>query len=352
MGSKPRPLPLASGLSGSHVSAVVMSRSLARSRRARGGLCSVASAVLWREALIQALVLTLTLATCVLHGVAAAASAKKDCTLGEVQLNHTISAIRAAKITRVPYPHVFIEKIFEPSLYECIVKKKLPATEQAYTRKNEGKSNAVKSRLRRYIVNLSTVAPKGKFGSDDVSKTAAKSDDYDAEWWTKFAKLFGTSSELRSAWLDLFQSTLRNRDKAWRTKFRYYTRLDLTRDYGGYAIGPHADNSDKWVTMLYYLPRESSKLKVGTCVLKNLLKRRVPSQSDVSDWSNTKSWETSFQAPFKRNVVFAFAPCFASWHAVPMTPEGFRRDTIQSFIQTVRGNAPKGKCGGRAAARA
>lgn len=33
------------------------------------------------------------------------------------------------------------------------------------------------------------------------------------------------------------------------------------------------------------------------------------------------------------NSVFAFAPCFGSWHAVPkMGGKGFVRNTIQTFL--------------------
>ena len=275
------------------------------------------------------------------------ASAERPCSdvLTKDELKHTVAAVAAAKLKSAPYPHVFVPKIFSDDVYRCILRK-LPANEKPYARKNDGTSKAVTNRLRRYIITLNTYAPKGKAGSPGAAKKSAadQTNSYDNKWWDKFAKLFTESDELRNAWLGKFGSTLKHRHPNFRRKYQFYTRLDLTRDYGGYAIGPHSDNSDKWITMLYYLPKTDSKLKVGTCVLENLLRRRVSSQSDVASW-NKRHWKTHFQAPFVRNAVFAFAPCDASWHAVPKTPEGFRRDTLQSFIQAKVGNAPKGRCG-------
>ena len=52
------------------------------------------------------------------------------------------------------------------------------------------------------------------------------------------------------------------------------------------------------------------------------------------------------QARYVPNSVFAFAPCFGSWHAVPkMTGRGgFVRDTIQTFLMEATKSAPKKAC--------
>ena len=44
--------------------------------------------------------------------------------------------------------------------------------------------------------------------------------------------------------------------------------------------------------------------------------------------------------------MFAFAPCFGSWHAVPKVTGsgGFVRDTIQTFLMEATKSAPKKDC--------
>ena len=58
-------------------------------------------------------------------------------------------------------------------------------------------------------------------------------------------------------------------------------------------------------------------------------------QTGASDWLNWNDpdFEVAAQARYVPNSVFAFAPCFGSWHAVPkMTGKTFVRDTIQTFL--------------------
>ena len=45
-----------------------------------------------------------------------------------------------------------------------------------------------------------------------------------------------------------------------------------------------------------------------------------------------ESMQVAKQVTYVPNAMVAFAPCFASWHAVQQLNEGVTRDTIQGFV--------------------
>ena len=88
------------------------------------------------------------------------------------------------------------------------------------------------------------------------------------------------------------------------------------------------------MTILYYLAKKDGKSKtsMGT--------RTYVSKKNESDaWkdgiasaaNNFKGFTEVESAPFVPNVVFAFAPCWSSWHGVKSIGNS-ERDTIQGFI--------------------
>ena len=58
-------------------------------------------------------------------------------------MSHTLNRIRSAKVNPKPYPHVYIENIFHPSLYACLLSN-LPSpsdTERVYKRMKTTNTN-------------------------------------------------------------------------------------------------------------------------------------------------------------------------------------------------------------------
>lgn len=72
---------------------------------------------------------------------------------------------------------------------------------------------------------------------------------YNATFWNTFAREYG-NDQLKDAWLKQFEPTL-----AWRGSWKQgrvdnsdlFFRMEMNRDQVGYEIGPHTDQSRKWV---------------------------------------------------------------------------------------------------------
>ncbi|KAK3275406.1 hypothetical protein CYMTET_16465 [Cymbomonas tetramitiformis] len=237
-----------------------------------------------------------------------------DCTITREDIQYTVNKLVNTPVVKHPYPYLFIQNIFSPRLYGCMLSK-LP--------KNNKKYQSLQQGVKRFVITLANRLKKASGNLD--------------QFWNEWLQAFG-GEELKEAYLDKFQDTmsLRNIPKAYSGVKDYYRRTywktKLSRDMEGYEIGPHTDSNDKWVTVLYYLPKDDTLAKTGgTCVVRSKSGKVQLENSDWMNWSDT-DFEVVFQAPFSPNSVFAFSPCYGSWHAVRKVNVSVQRDSIQSFI--------------------
>jgi len=225
-----------------------------------------------------------------------------------------VEKIETARVNYEPFAHVFMENVFPDEVYDCILEH-LPTRLGSY-RPME------KNRKRHFIPLI-----------DRLGGTQTK-----VPFWSELSKVTLGSDDVRDAYVRKFRTTIESRFK---TKvetvlktIQLNHRLDLTRDSPGYSIPPHTDTNDKAVTILYYLAKKDGKSKtsMGT--------RTYVSKKNESDaWkdgiasaaNNFKGFTEVESAPFVTNVVFAFAPCWSSWHGVKSIGNS-ERDTIQGFI--------------------
>ena len=120
-----------------------------------------------------------------------------------------------------------------------------------------------------------------------------------------------------------------------------YYFMELTRDVKGFSVGPHTDSQAKWVTTLFYLPRDRKLVgKGGTLVGKFKDGRK---QTGGSTWQSFDGFVPVRRAAFEPNSALAFAPCHTSWHAVEAMGGAVVRDTIQGFISSET-KRPKKAC--------
>eukprot|EP00958_Prasinococcus_capsulatus_P001320 scaffold115_cov304-Prasinococcus_capsulatus_cf.AAC.14 len=229
-----------------------------------------------------------------------------------------------------------------------------------------------KTKIERYSFPIG--AKKGKGAAQPPAGAG-----YNATFWNEFARSYG-NEVLKSAWLDKFDVTLNERG-AWKAgrinKNDLFFRMEMNRDQAGFEIGPHTDQSRKWVrvgcvclelvalppslslslspslslsrlgnallqvTVLFYLPQDDAYRELGTCVLHSK-SGKTQRESEKEKFSNPDFTVTE-QAPFVRNAVFSFAPCLTSWHGVKKLDGQATRNSIQGFISTMRHQA-KGHC--------
>eukprot|EP00854_Cymbomonas_tetramitiformis_P006694 gene6694-8013_t len=170
-------------------------------------------------------------------------------------LAYTLERIANATVADYPYPHLVIQDVFEPRLYQCMLQE-LPKKNAGYKRLFPG--------VERYEIALSRKVPDPKKAKK--GKVAALPDP--GPFWKSFSQVFG-SRAITSAYLRKLHATVALRDPhIFSYQKRLYWNMALSRDMTGYAIGPHTDSRGKVVTVLYYLPKNNSAPKdAGTCVV-------------------------------------------------------------------------------------
>jgi hypothetical protein len=110
--------------------------------------------------------------------------------------------------------------------------------------------------------------------------------------------------------------------------------LQVIRDRGGYALGPHTDVSVKLGTLLLYLPEVSGDFEgAGTVMFRH---------SDPTFSCPAGSRHYRFEGfhevesvPYKSNLAFLFARTARSFHGVKAVPSGRTRYLLQYSIQRV-----------------
>ncbi|KAK3234863.1 hypothetical protein CYMTET_54905 [Cymbomonas tetramitiformis] len=259
-----------------------------------------------------------------------AAIADSQCDMHPAYIAHTKQQILSASTTKAPYEHVAIFDIFHPEYYPCLLKH-LPLLGADY-------GGTISKGLRHYVKlqdsNGATIS--AKFGQRiERSKHLQVPHQNFTKFWAEFAKAYG-SNDMRDAWVKLFTATLDKRftGKKAGLKTQVFSRLDLSRDGKNYEIKPHTDSVMKVVTMLYYLPVDTSHPELGTVVFKN--KKGKGDNGGGLTWKEKGNYLKEFsiarKGTFFPNTVFAFAPCMSSWHGVPLVTKNLRRDTVQGFI--------------------
>lgn len=251
----------------------------------------------------------------------------------------TEEKVRSATVSRAPYEHVEVFDVFHPALYACMLAN-LPPTR----------------RYHKYLTNRFTIGlfdykhPDAGTGYTHGSKTdfkplGDKKGEFDSVFWSTFGRTFA-SPHFAELWARLFARTLEQRSPAWASLLEEGLAFKMVnRDEGGYFIGPHTDATEKWVSVLWYLPAdESHRDDGGTAVVRSVSGREQPTSS-VWKSLKDKDFRVVERARYVPNSAFAFAPCASSWHAVLPTQKQFQRDTIQSFIVSKsRAPMPKAAC--------
>jgi len=252
-------------------------------------------------------------------------------TIARAVVEHTLKRIRDTPMRSTPYEHIYIEQIFEPQFYKCILAQLPPG---------DGAGGLSKLNRNRFTV------PLNRQKSPGISLEKAVAAGVNRQFWNAFAAAFATP-EMSVLWVSRFNRTTGARFKngglapPWSAgaggapgpapQPSYTYEMDLSRDVTGYAILPHTDSSGKMVTTLYYLPRTADPkvAQAGTCVVRSLTGEVTKSGSGRHGWEDM---EVAFQAKFVPNSMMAFAPCTSSWHAVKKTAGKVTRNTIQGFV--------------------
>jgi len=247
--------------------------------------------------------------------------------------SYFLRQINNAPLIMEPFPHVFIEKIFEPEFYRKCILAALPRrqdTEKVYTQHTNGSSHHVLQLATKGVVQMEAVNRNGRKAPIDLKSI-------DQFFWTTLASSL-SSPRLISAWVSKFSPTLSHRglDKyASRTSPGYWSGFSssmiLVRDQKGFAGTPSAASADKWVWTEYQLPSgEDEKDALGTKLLKSKSGRKEKAYKRES--FDNDDLEVIKRLPYIPNSVFAYAPCVDSWTSVFPIRRRIQRNSLLGII--------------------
>ena len=102
-----------------------------------------------------------------------------------------------------------------------------------------------------------------------------------------------------------------------KNNFNFEGRIALVKDYTKYQLGAHTDSPNKFLTFLFYLPRDETIREIGTSLYKPLNKDITTSFSShyTMEETNNNFVETK-KAEFLPNSVLIFPRTNYSYHGV------------------------------------
>lgn len=214
-------------------------------------------------------------------------------------LDRLVAKIRSSTIDPRPSDNIYMEDIFEPSVYAEILAR-LPSEE-----------------IYQFIEHPDAILPDGTKTRKllDLTEESIKQLNVnDQAFWRRMKEAL-TSEALQRAIVQKFHTKLTERfGKEWP---ELVTVPIFYRDYPGYRINEHTDAPFKIATMQFYFPRDNSQIHLGTSFHEK--------HGDQFTLLKTN--------PFKPNSAYAFARTDASWHSVKQIgPHETKRDSLALTI--------------------
>jgi hypothetical protein len=232
----------------------------------------------------------------------------------ESAIAHARDAITNATLRTDPFEHVYVEDVFPANFYE-VMQRQLPANE-SYARLSDSGLVSPHYPAQRYFLETNAL---------EEAKLPAQ----ERMFWSAFlAHLHDESfvNGVMAKFANCINARFADELNDASTHLERTTRSLFIRDFGQYALGPHTDNPQKLVAMLFYLPEVGSESALGT----SLYAPKDPTfkchglgahyDFDMFDRVDTK--------PFKPNSLFAFPKTMDCWHGVELVPDDSMRNLL------------------------
>ena len=226
-------------------------------------------------------------------------------------LEHITNSIKQTKVDPEPFPHMYIRNFFEENFYTKLLNS-LPEKEK-FVPINKTGSVSDDYPEERFILNINPEILKSFEGKDQ-------------EVFSDIVNGFFFKMIFFNSVLSNFKSTIDDRIKNFseeeiklfgKNNFNFEGRIALVKDYTKYQLGAHTDSPNKFLTFLFYLPRDETIREIGTSLYKPLNKDITTSFSShyTMEETNNNFVETK-KAEFLPNSVLIFPRTNYSYHGV------------------------------------
>ena len=180
-------------------------------------------------------------------------SAKPSRSLEQKIIKHVVKKVESAAAAQDPYCHYYIENILPPDIYARMIDTLPdPGFYKPLNLKEWSRPNGESTRDRLFL------------SAEGLADVPDKTRDF----WRSIARALTSEPLKRVIFAKLAKDIALRFDcsEAEVPDIKAYPRVVLMRDTEGYRIKPHPDGTNRIVTMLYYLPRDTSQEDLGTSV--------------------------------------------------------------------------------------
>lgn len=216
--------------------------------------------------------------------------------MSETTFSHVSKKIAESVVNPDPFSHFYISDIFPRDFYWEMLEN-LPHKDR-YT-------------LPPRVINA---APE---------RLICDADKLSLPFWDELTKWF-LSNDFAQVLIDKFHGDFVKRYREQKLRFGSDTRL--VRDYENYQIKPHTDTPLKAISLLFYLPTDSSMEHLGTSVF---VPKDPAFRCEGQKRHPFEQFEKVYTAPFLPNSVFGFFKTDYSFHGVePIKAKNIERNVF------------------------
>ena len=242
-------------------------------------------------------------------------------------IDYIINTINETVITTEPFEHKFVNNIFPDEYYKKLIKN-LPKKDE-YIPINKSGTVTKNYAAERYMFDLNF---------DNIKKL----NKLQQQTFTELINVF-TSPNFFNAINNNFKKIIQKRISEFtdfekkligEDKFEFSIQAMLVKDLQKYKLGAHTDITTKFLTFLFYIPKDLSQVELGTA----LYKPKSGIEIQMGEKGNyhatlemTKEYfDVVGKVPFSPNSLLLFPRTNDSFHGVEIiNKENTERDLIQ-----------------------
>ncbi len=242
-------------------------------------------------------------------------------------IDHVINIINETAITNEPFEHKFIENVFPDDYYNKLINN-LPKKNE-YIPINKSGTVGKNYAAERYMFDL-------------TFETIKKLSSLQQETFTELLNVF-TSPDFFNATSNSFKEVIKKRISKFtdfekkligEDKFEFSIQAMLVKDLQKYKLGAHTDTTTKFLTFLFYIPRDVSQIELGTALYKPKNGANIKMGEKGNYHATVEITKEYFdvvgKVPFSPNSLLLFPRTNESFHGVEIiNKEDTERDLIQ-----------------------
>lgn len=213
------------------------------------------------------------------------------------ETKHICNSVLQSELYVDPFNHLYINNFFSNNFYNDLLNF-LPIKEK-YTQINKTKSVSADYPDERYIFNITPESFNQLYNDQKLFFGEVVNCLMSKEFFETVVNKFTINgSDVNSQDLNL--------------------RLALVKDLTNYNLGAHTDSKKKFMTFLFYLPKDTSNKHVGTSLykLKNNSNNNISFNNHYSKEKTEELFEEKKLAEFLPNSVLIFPRTDYSYHGV------------------------------------